>query len=183
MKRKTARELLAESFRELADGRSIDKITVRDIAANCGYSTATFYRHFKDKYDLIAWDYTRDLEKILAQADGGEQGWKQALSDASDYYDARKEYLCNLLLHTTGHESFLRYMTEINYEHMKALILSSSGADRLDEKTEIYVRIYCLGTVNLTCEWILGKYQAGKAVLREVYAEALPKPLQQFIYK
>ena len=55
MKRKTAKEILAESFRELAEKKSIDRITVKDIAQNCGYSSATFYRQFKDKYDLIAW--------------------------------------------------------------------------------------------------------------------------------
>lgn len=44
MKRKTAGELLAESFRELAETKSIDLITVREIAGNCGYSPATFYR-------------------------------------------------------------------------------------------------------------------------------------------
>ena len=49
MKRKTAKELLAESFRELAEQKSVDKITVREIAENCGYSPATFYRQFRDK--------------------------------------------------------------------------------------------------------------------------------------
>lgn len=72
MKRKSAKELLADSFRELAESRSIDKITVPDIVSNCGYSTATFFRQFKDKYDLIAWDYTRDLERILSRADGNK---------------------------------------------------------------------------------------------------------------
>ena len=42
MKRKTAREILADPFHELAENRQIDKITVREIAANCSYSTATF---------------------------------------------------------------------------------------------------------------------------------------------
>ena len=53
MKRKTAKEILADSFRELAEQKTVDKITVKDITENCGYSTATFYRQFKDKYDLI----------------------------------------------------------------------------------------------------------------------------------
>ena len=57
MKCKTAREILAESFREVAETKPIDKITIRDIVDNCGYSPATFYRQFSDKYDLIAWDY------------------------------------------------------------------------------------------------------------------------------
>lgn len=30
----------------------------------------------------------------------------------------------------------------------------------LDEKTDMYIRLYCQGTVALTCEWILGKYKA-----------------------
>ena len=62
MKRKTAKEILADSFRELAETRAIDKITIKDITDNCGYSTATYYRQFRDKYDLIAWAYSRDLE-------------------------------------------------------------------------------------------------------------------------
>ncbi|MBQ3273942.1 MAG: helix-turn-helix transcriptional regulator, partial [Christensenellaceae bacterium] len=61
MKRQTAKDILVASFRELAEKRTIDKITIKEITVNCGYSPATFYRHFNDKYDLIAWDYTRKL--------------------------------------------------------------------------------------------------------------------------
>jgi AcrR family transcriptional regulator len=67
MKRQSAKELLAASFRELAEKKAIDKITVREIAENCGYSPATFYRQFRDKYDLIAWDYTRDMAALMAR--------------------------------------------------------------------------------------------------------------------
>ena len=45
LKRKTSKEILADSFREIADIKTIDKITVKDITENCGYSMATFYRH------------------------------------------------------------------------------------------------------------------------------------------
>ena len=47
----TVKEIMAASFRELARKRPIDKITVKEIAANCDYSQTTFYRQFKDKYD------------------------------------------------------------------------------------------------------------------------------------
>ena len=79
MKRKTAKEILADSFLELAQNIPIDRITVREIAENCGYSQATFYRQFRDKYDLIAWNYTKDLEMILEQLDSSELSWRQAL--------------------------------------------------------------------------------------------------------
>ncbi|MBQ4417411.1 MAG: TetR family transcriptional regulator, partial [Butyrivibrio sp.] len=43
--------------------REIDRITIRQITDNCDYSPATFYRHFKDKYDLIAWDYAQNCAR------------------------------------------------------------------------------------------------------------------------
>ena len=46
MKRKSAKEILADSFRELAERKSIAKITVNDVVRNCGYSPSTFYRQF-----------------------------------------------------------------------------------------------------------------------------------------
>lgn len=49
MNRKTTKEILADSFREIAEKKSVDKITIQEIVDNCEYSPATFYRHFKDK--------------------------------------------------------------------------------------------------------------------------------------
>jgi tRNA1Val (adenine37-N6)-methyltransferase len=53
MKRKTTKEILADSFLELAAEKRIDKITIAEITSNCSMSQPTFYNHFKDKYDLI----------------------------------------------------------------------------------------------------------------------------------
>ncbi|MBR3378662.1 MAG: TetR family transcriptional regulator, partial [Bacillus sp. (in: Bacteria)] len=119
MKRMTAKELLAESFRELAKTKKINKITVKDITENCGYSVATFYRHFNDKYDLIAWAYSRDVEEIMKKVEYDEASWKQVLTSAAEYYRKHRDYLSNLLLHTAGYTSFVRNMSEINYMSLK----------------------------------------------------------------
>ncbi len=96
MKRKTTKEILAESFREVAEHKSIDKITVRDITENCGYFPATFYRQFKDKYDLIAWDYTWELKAILSRASGSKTEWRDVLAILS--VNTLRRYLTH---HTT----------------------------------------------------------------------------------
>ena len=158
IKRKKAKEILAESFKELAQKKSVDKITVQDITNNCGYSTTTFYRHFKDKYDLIVWEHSCHVADIMAQIGTDGYRWSRTLIEGVNYYQQNKTYLSNLLRHTNGHDSFVRNMTENNYEALKGYILSSGKIDDLDEKTDMYIRIYCLGTVNLTCEWILDKY-------------------------
>lgn len=177
MKRKTAKEILVESFRELAQVKPIDKITVKDICANCAYSSATFYRSFHDKYDLIAWDYSRDIERLLKDVGSDYTAWKEALKQAAHYYDAQKEYLSNLLRHTEGYDSFVRYMIEIHFGSFRNTVLKAVGAPT-DETLEHYIRIYVNGTVTFTCEWLLGVHTLGVEQLAEIYENSLPEILR-----
>lgn len=181
MKRKTAKEILVESFRELAENKNIDKITVREIIENCGYSSATFYRHFKDKFDLIVWDHTRQVAAVMKQIGQNDYPWRQTLIDGAKGFQKNKEYLYNLLKHTSGQDSFIRNMTEINYNALKEQVMKSDKISALDEKTDMYVRLYCQGTVALTCDWILGRYKASPAELAEIYENSLPEPLKQYL--
>lgn len=181
MRRKTAKELLAESFRELAEDRAIDKITVKEIAENCGYSQATFYRQFKDKYDLIAWSYSQGVEAIMDQVGVNDYSWKQTLIDGAISFGKEKSFLANLLKHTSGHESFVRYMTETNYKALKRQIEIGSGMKELDRLTEMYARLYVMGTVCLTCEWIMGESDLTPEELAEVYEKSLPLPLHPYL--
>ena len=180
MKRKTAKELLAESFRELSATKTVDKITIQDITDNCGYSPATFYRNFKDKYDLIAWDYSRHISKLMEGAAKKEHSWRTTIIDALIHFHNEKKYLTNLLKSTCGHDSFIRYMSEINIEVTVSLIMKLSG-DNLDKQTEGCIRLYCMGTVAMTCEWILGKLDVTVEELTEIYEKSLPEPLRSYL--
>ena len=124
MKRKTAKEILAESFIELAQTKKIDKITVKDITENCGYSSATFYRQFKDKYDLIAWSYTQDIRSIVDKLEYTEGSWKQVLTEVAKYFNKHRDYLSNLLLHTNGYINRIRPK---NNENKLFLSLTEQG--------------------------------------------------------
>ena len=180
MRRKTAKELLAESFRELAGQKSIDKITIQEIVENCGYSPATFYRNFTDKYDLIVWEHTRNVAEIMEPLGENQCRWEQTLLASARLFLGEKTYLANLFQHTSGQESFFRYMVEINHDALKAHILNVSGKKELEKQEELYVRIYCLGTVSLTCEWILGQFDAAPEEIADIYAKALPEPLRKY---
>lgn len=181
MKRMTAQEILAESFREIAEKKPVDKITVQDIINNCGYSKTTFYRVFKDKYDLMAWDYFRRHRLIMAPTENADEGWKTTLIEGALLFNEQKEYLKNLLLHTNGLDSFSRYMKQVHFESLKKCVLHKSGIKKLDVKTEMYVRTYCQGTTDLTCDWIMGAYDVTPEELAEVYENCLPSPLHAYL--
>lgn len=178
MRRKTSKEILAESFRELAKTRAIDRITIKEIVDNCGYSPATFYRQFKDKYDLIAWDYADEVGRILG--DKSEEGsWHQALIRGANYYQEHVDYLSNLLNHTSGYESFRKNMTEINHVCLRKYVTSISDRP-WDNLIDICLKLYCYGTVEITCDWILGKVKMSVDELVEVYEMSLPEPLHHY---
>lgn len=164
----------------MAERKNVDKITVKDITDNCGYSSATFYRQFRDKYDLIAWDYTRELEKILSGVDGSKTEWQGTLKRAARLFQERKGYLANLFLHTGGLESFMAYMEEVHFQNMKALVEKASGSRHTDRLTEMCTRLYVLGTVRFTCGWILGQYEATEEELAMVFEQTLPARLQHY---
>ena len=81
MKRKATKEILAESLQELAQKKNIEKITVKEITDNCGFSTTTFYRLFHDKYDLIMWDYLSSSNAIMEKIGLEGYPWSQTLYD------------------------------------------------------------------------------------------------------
>ncbi len=53
----TTKRALANSLKSLMAKKPLDKITVTDIAKDCGVNRQTFYYHFKDIFDLIEFDY------------------------------------------------------------------------------------------------------------------------------
>lgn len=46
------RQALVDSFLKLAEGKSLDKLTVREIVLDCGLNRNTFYYYFTDIYAL-----------------------------------------------------------------------------------------------------------------------------------
>ncbi len=182
MKRKTTKEILAESFRELAENRPVNKITIQEIVDNCDYSPATFYRHFSDKYDLIAWDYVHRTTEIMNKIGKDEYEWKDTLWYGLAFYLENKEDIRNLIKNTSGHDALVRYMSEANIDHLTKCILKLSGQKQLDRDIAIHVRVYCCGTVETVCEWLLDNIKCDSDHLADLFEQALPPPLSRILY-
>ena len=53
--------VLAESLKELAKTKPIEKITIKEITDKAGVIRPTFYNHFQDKYELLEWITVNEL--------------------------------------------------------------------------------------------------------------------------
>lgn len=182
IQRLSTKELFAASLRELAATKPLNRITVQNIAQNCGYSTATFYRMFRDKYDLIAWDYTHDLSRIMSKIGIDSCEWGDILREGAYNFMSDREYVVNMLQHTAGTDSFEDLMIRQNYEILHQYALDLSGQDALSKNVELCMRTYCMGTVRLCCDWIKGVFQAEPAEIADVCESAMPRPLYPYLY-
>lgn len=88
MRADQTKAVLASAFLASASASSIRKITVSQIVADSNMNRKTFYYHFEDKNDLIAWIFRRDLGALLEEhANAGELVFEDASNKAS-YSDA-----------------------------------------------------------------------------------------------
>ena len=55
---KITKQAIARGFKTLLLKKDFSKISVSDIAGQCGLNRQTFYYHFQDKYELLNWIYS-----------------------------------------------------------------------------------------------------------------------------
>ena len=59
---------LAAAMKELMEQMPFSKISVSDIAEQCGMNRKSFYYHFKDKYDLVNWIFDMEYLAVFQPA-------------------------------------------------------------------------------------------------------------------
>ncbi|MGM9524963.1 MAG: TetR family transcriptional regulator, partial [Peptococcaceae bacterium] len=63
------RKQMAESLKKLMVHKNLQKITIQEIADDCGISRYTFYYHFKDIYDLLVWTFQDEALSLIQKSD------------------------------------------------------------------------------------------------------------------
>lgn len=62
------------ALRHVVRTKTFEQITVREIVQEAGYSSRTFYNHFRSKYDLVFWSYAATDYAYLEEADAYSAG-------------------------------------------------------------------------------------------------------------
>ena len=181
MKRKTTKEILADSFMELSQSKPISKITIADITENCSMTSPTFYRHFKDKYDLIAWIYVRMAQNNLAKIGQNGYLWKDTLLDGLHYYAANRKYMVNALKHTSGRDSFINQMTERNIGFISEEIRKKRDDHMVPVELVPLIKIYCYGTGQYLCEWLMDSKPASCEEVAAAMEACIPEKLKPYL--
>ena len=181
IKKPDTKLLFAESFKEISRQKTVNKITVKEICQNCDLTPPTFYNHFHDKYDLIAWIYSTRAEKIVKKIDSENYALQDSITDIIKYFFDNRDFLKNLMMNTSGQNSFINYVAQFHVKILSDYIKRKKNLENLPPNIEIFVKVYCFGTVCTLCEILLKPFSISMDELVEIFENALPHPLKKFL--
>ena len=103
------------SLKKLIQKRPLAKITISDIAKDCGISRMTFYYHFKDIYDLVEWCITSDAHES-SEGNILKDTWENELTTILKMASINKEFylaLFNSMDRALVEKYLLRYTSSV----------------------------------------------------------------------
>lgn len=174
----TSKMLLAESLEKLLLKKNLDDIQVSEIVAGTTLSRKTFYRHFKDKYDLANWYFAQFYDVSFGRITEGLT-WAEALLCYLEIYQEKSSVLKNAYASRdiNGLRSYDIAITRQTYE--KYLILK--GADIHSETMRFAIEIASRGGTDMVIEWLLGGMKMEKSKLVLLLKQTLPKDILNYI--
>ena len=144
---------LEQSLKNLLLKKPLTKITINDIAEDCGINRMTFYYHFKDIYDLVEWSCMEDARKALEEKKTYDT-WQQGLLQIFDAVRQNKPFIMNVYrcVHQEQVEKFLSPLVDsllrgvINEE--------SAGMTVRDEDKDFIAQVYSYVFIGIMLDWI-----------------------------
>ena len=155
---------LAQSLKNLLAQKPLNKITISDIAEDCGINRMTFYYHFQDIYDLAKWTCIDETKKVL---------------DGKKTYDTWQEGLLNIfhavlenkVLVLNVYRCINRDQLELGLNPLvSGLLLSvieekSTGLHVLESDKKFIADFYEYAFVGVMMNWIQNGMQESPEVL------------------
>ena len=149
----TTKRALEASLKNLLLKKSLDKITIHDIAEDCGINRMTFYYHFKDIYDLVEWSCLEDASRAL-EGKKTYDTWQQGFLQIFEAVLANKPFIMNVY-HSVSREQVEGYLYKLTFSLMLSVVEEKSICMTVREEDKTFIAdFYKYAFVGLMLDWI-----------------------------
>ncbi|WP_155287831.1 TetR/AcrR family transcriptional regulator C-terminal domain-containing protein [Lacticaseibacillus zhaodongensis] len=145
---------IATATKQLVESTDFSAITVTTIMKSAGLRRQTFYDHFRDKYDVLAWIYQVEIGDKTQRT--SFSSWTTTLSEMVSYFDANRKFY-RAVLAIDGQNAPVDYIRE----HVMTIVCASLLALGREEKVTIggdycqFMReLMADGLMNELCRWV-----------------------------
>jgi len=171
-------ETLAESLKELLKSTPFKKITVKDIVDNCEVTRTTFYRHFKDKYELMNWIYFHKIQGFLDQNPQISK-WKDLLYLVTAFLYENQTFFASIVSFNEQN-SFREFLYGYGSDYCIAQIRNSLHSEAVPKEEAVAVKIYIDGTIRVLFDWLEAGCPEAPEELARMMCNCWPVPLTKY---
>lgn len=166
------------SIESLLLKKSLDEIQVSEIVAGTDLSRKTFYRHFRDKYDLANWYFDQFYHESFGSIVVGTS-WEQAFIKCLDVYEQKQRILKNAYSSRdiNGLKNHDIEVTRKIYE----TYLKQKGADIHSEELKFSIDIAVRGGTDMVITWMLDGMKIPKKRFAELMKLSLPPLILKYV--
>ena len=149
----TTKMALAESLKKQLTTKKLEKITINDLATDCGISRMAFYYHFKDIYDLVEWVCVEDMKKAL-QDKKTYDTWQEGMRQIFEVVLENKPFILKVY-RGIGRERIEGYLYKFTYDLLKDVVEEKCRGINLAEGDKAFIAdFYKYGFVGIMLDWI-----------------------------
>ena len=164
---------IADALRRLLVHKPIEQVRVTEICQEAEVARPTFYYHFEDKYDLMAWMICQsaldtDVLSVESAADALNDMRRDYVFYKRAYEDRSQSPMWAYML-----EYFVRRYTDL-YEEL-------AGGEP-DTQAAYSIRLYCYGTLGMTREWLLEDNITPAEVAVQMMFASMPQMLRDVYF-
>lgn len=167
------KQAIVSAFNRLIARAEIEKITTEKIAAEAGVSKATFYRYFKDKYDVLNYNYQSLLDEALQHCDNYRDLFFRLYSFArSEWTEFRRAF------YTTGVNSLENFVYMYSKSVVEQITAQNRGGAAFTPEEALQVDVLCYGISYMYKRWTLGQYPLDPDTAADALFSLMPESLK-----
>lgn len=182
MKKEYTRNTFATALIDLVStGKDFKKITVGDIVNATPLTRQTFYNHFTDKFELVEWIYTNDVNVILQNNQGKE--WQEVLLALyTNFYNKRAFY--KSVFSDTSQNSLYEYLYNYDIHFYCELIKAKNDTNIIDDDLLFSIQYHANACLQMTRAWIIDNPDTPPEIFTKRLINSMPNSLLKiFILK
>ncbi len=171
MSQMTKRALEA-SLKKLLLQKPLNKITISDIAEECGISRMTFYYHFKDIYDLVEWACVEDAARALAGKKTYDT-WQEGFLNIFQAVLDNKPFIMNVY-RTVSRERIEQYLNPLIHNLLLGVVEEKSVGLCVSEADKNFIaNFYEYALIGVMLDWINGNMKEDPTAIVERASKVL----------
>lgn len=168
---------ILNAFNRLIVEHDFQKISVEMIMKEASVSRSTFYRYFKDKYEVMNANFKILLDYYVAPE--RSRNYRDLCYHLFEYAQDNLK-MFRRALESTGFNSFSNFIYEYSYQTALAITRSNRNGSGFTPAEELQVDVFCNGICAVYKNIVCQRYKIDPSTAADALYEMMPESLKHY---